>query len=92
MSIPTRCFFYITGDFNQLDISKQCSDSDLTQIVQSVTRGRHTLDLFLTNREDIVSCTVDKSCLNTDHSALMVNCNRPISYSVSVAFIFRSKV
>jgi len=73
---------YITAcAVNQLDISKLCSDCGLTQTVQSVTHGRHTQDLFLTNREDTVSCTVVKSCLNTDHYALMVNCNKPISVS-----------
>ena len=30
--------------------------------------------MFLTNRDDITSCTVVKSCLNTDHLALTVNC------------------
>ena len=74
-----QAVFYITGDFNQLDINRQCSDAGLTQIVQTATRRRHTLDLFLTNREDIVVCTVVKSCLNTDHLALMVNCGTSCS-------------
>jgi len=65
---------YTTGDFNWLDITKQSIDASLTQIVQSTTHGRHTLYLFLTNRDDIVSCTVVKSCLNADHLALIVNC------------------
>jgi len=66
--------FYWTGDFNRLDITKQSIDACLTQIVQSTTHGRHTLDFFLTNRDDIVSCTVVKLLLNTHHLALMVNC------------------
>ena len=69
-----EAIFYVTGDFNQLDITQHSIDAGLTQIVQSPTHGRHTLDLFLTNRDDIVTCTVVKSCLNTDHLALMVNC------------------
>ena len=69
-----QAIFYITGDFNRLDITKQSIDAGLTQIVQSTTHGRHILDLFLTNRDDITSCTVVKSCLNTDHLALTVNC------------------
>ena len=66
---------------NQLDITRQCSDAGLIQIVQTVTRGRHTLDLFLTNCKDTVSCTVAKSCLNNDHFALMVNCDTYCSVS-----------
>lgn len=60
-----QAVLYITGDFNKLDITRQSNDAGLTQIVQTVTHGRHTLDLFLTNREDLASCTVVKSCLNT---------------------------
>ena len=73
--------FYITGNFNRLDITKQSIDAGLTQIVQSTTHGRHTLDLFLTNREYIVSCTVVKPWLNTDHLTVMVNCVTSCSIS-----------
>jgi len=41
-----QAVFYITGDFNQLDINRRYSDAGLTQIVQTATCGRHTLDLF----------------------------------------------
>ena len=76
-----QAVLYITGDFNKLDITRQSNDAGLTQIVQTVTHERHTPDIFLTNREDLASCTVVKSCLNTDHLALMVNCD--ISCSAS---------
>ena len=55
-----------------LTLTDNAATHGLTQIVQTATRGRYTLDLFLTNRDDIVICTVVKSCLNTDHLALMV--------------------
>ena len=38
---------------------------------------RHELDGFITNSPDFSYCTVAKSCLNTDHQALLVNCSAP---------------
>ena len=61
-----QAVLYITGNFNKLDITRQSNNAGLTQIMQTVTHGRHTPDLFLTNREDLASCIVVKSCLNTD--------------------------
>jgi len=64
---------YIIGDFNHLSISQLLSDNGLHQVVAAATRGANTLDLFITNRPNEVTCSVVKSCMHTDHRALLVN-------------------
>ena len=67
---------YLTGDFNRLNISLFLSDSGLQQIVTHATRGTSILDLFMTNRPSNVQYSVVQSCMKTDHSALLVNCDQ----------------
>ena len=63
------------GDFNQLDLTSFLADTGLCQIDTGPTRGRHALDRFITNSLWLQNqLTVAKSCLNTDHYALLVNC------------------
>ena len=69
----------ITGDFNRLGMSEFLNDTGLFLIDTGATRGRHALDLLITNRPDIVTCTVTNSCLRTDHSALIVNSELPVA-------------
>lgn len=68
---------YLTGDFNRLNTSLLLSETGLQQVVTDPTRGPNTLDLFITNRPDEVHCCVAKSCLQTDHRGLFVNCITP---------------
>jgi len=66
---------YLYGDFNQLDLTNFLTDTGLCQIDTGPTRGRHALDRFITNSLWIQNqISVAKSCLNTDHYALLVNC------------------
>jgi len=51
---------YITGDFNHLSISRLLSDNGLHQVFAAAIRGANTLDLFITNRPNEVSCSVVK--------------------------------
>jgi len=69
----------LTGDFNRLDMSEFLNDTGLFLIDTGATRGRHALDLLITNCPDIITCTVTKSCLRTDHSALIVNSALPVA-------------
>jgi len=63
---------FLTGDFNRLDLSTFLAESGLFQIDISSTRGRHQLDLLITNSPNFSTCLVAKSCLRTDHHALLV--------------------
>ena len=73
---------YITGDFNRLNISQALTDTGLSQLVSDCTRGRHTLDLFITNRPHFVTCKAVQSCISTDHSALLTTtCGHSKVYS-----------
>jgi len=69
----------LTGDFNRLDMSEFFNDTGLVLIDTVATRGQHVLDLLITNRPDIITCKVTKSCLITDHSALIVNAALPVA-------------
>lgn len=72
-----QAILFLTGDFNRLDLNTFLADTGLIMIDVGPTRGRHELDRFITNSPDFSSCTVVKACLNTDHHALLVNCNPP---------------
>jgi len=72
-----QAILFITGDFNRLDLSTFLAETGLFQIDVGPTRGRHQLDLFITNSPNFSTCLVAKSCLQTDHHALLVNCNLP---------------
>ena len=67
---------YITGDFNRLNVSQALTDTGLSQMVIDCTRGRHTLDLFITNRPHLVTCKAVQSCISTDHCALLTNSDK----------------
>jgi len=67
---------FITGDFNRLNISQALTDTGLSQMVLDCTRGRHTLDLFITNRPHLVTCKAVQSCISTDHCALLTNSDK----------------
>jgi len=47
----------LTGDFNRLDISEFINDTGLSLIDTGATRGRHALDLLISNRPDIITCS-----------------------------------
>jgi hypothetical protein len=66
------CILYIVGDFNQLHLTELLCDTGLTQLVIKPTRGTHILDLFITNRPDLLKCTVIKSTVTTDHLACLI--------------------
>lgn len=68
-----NAIFYLTGDFNNLNVNNFMSENGLTQMVSSATRAANMLDLFLTNRPDTVTVQVVQSCIKTDHMALLVN-------------------
>lgn len=72
-----QAILLLTGDFNRLDLSTFLADTGLILMDTGATRGRHELDRFITNSPDFSFCTVAKSCLNTDHQALLVNCSVP---------------
>jgi len=64
---------------SRLDMSEFLNDTGLFLIDTGVARGRRALDLLITNCPDIITCTVAKSCLSTDHSALIVNSALPVA-------------
>jgi len=65
---------YLTGDFSQLNTSVFLSDTGMHQTVTVPTRGKNTLDMFITNRPDEVNVSTFQTCMRTDHCALLVNC------------------
>ena len=62
---------------NSLGLGTFLADTGQLRTDVSATRGRHELGLFITNSPDFSTCMNVKSCLNTDHNALLVNCNEP---------------
>ena len=74
MDTYPNAIIYLTGDFNQLNISVLVSETGLQQVVNEATRGNSILDLFLINRPNEVHCSVFRSCVKTDHHALLINC------------------
>ena len=75
-SFPQAILFF-NGDFNSLDLNTFLADTGLILMDIGATRGKHELDRFITNSPDFGCCTVAKSCLKTDHQALLVNCSAP---------------
>jgi len=68
------------GDINRLDLSQLLVDCGFVQVNTTPTRGRHVLDVFITNRIDLIdSLLAVNSCLNSDHCALSINCNSQAS-------------
>ena len=74
MDTYPNAIIYLTGYFNQLNISVLVSETGLQQVVNEATRGNSILDLFLINRPNEVHCSVFRSCMKTDHHALLINC------------------
>ena len=76
-----QAILFLTGDFNRLDLSTFLADTGLILVDIGATRGRHKLDRLITNSPDFSrpTCIVAKSCLNTDHQALLVNCSTPLA-------------
>jgi len=74
MDTYPNAIIYLTGDFNQLNISVLVSETGLQQVDNEATRGHSILDLFLINRPNEVHCSVFRSCMKTDHHALLINC------------------
>lgn len=66
--------FVLTGDLNTLDYSSLLVNFGFSQIVTSPTRNANLLDVFITNRPDLFSCTVARSLVTSDHLAVFVNC------------------
>jgi len=62
MDTYRNAVIYLTGDFNQLNISVLVSETGLQQVVNEATRGNSILDLFLTNRPNEVHCSVFLPC------------------------------
>jgi len=58
MDTYRNAVIYLTGDFNQLNISVLVSETELQQVVNGATRGNSILYLFLTNRPNEVHRSV----------------------------------
>ena len=67
----------VTGDLNQLNYNALKSDYGLQQMVQEPTHGKNILDVFLTNRSDLVrDVSIVSSLIKTKHKAVFINTGR----------------
>ena len=63
----------IAGDINQLLIKDFCLQNNLIQLVTKPTRGKKTLDVFITNYPHLwKSPTIFKGLVRSDHMAIVV--------------------
>jgi len=84
--------FVLTGDLNQLNVSSLLVDFGLDQIVTVPTRKHNILDVFITNRPDLFSCTVARSVLTSDHFAVYINCLQSSSSNLTPAVTHQRRV
>ena len=64
----------IAGDINQLLVKDFCIQNNLLQLVTKPTRGKKTLDVFITNYPHLwKSPTIFKGVVRSDHMAIVVN-------------------
>ena len=64
----------IAGDINQLLIIDFCLQNNLIQLVTKPTRGKKTLEVFITNYPHLwKSPTIFKGLVRSDHMAIVVN-------------------
>lgn len=65
-------FVIFTGDFNQLNVDKLCSENDIMALNNLPTRGLNTLDNVLVSDELVpfYSCSVNAPLSSSDHSTI----------------------